>query len=247
MKLQILHRDEHCVVINKPAGLLVHRSRIAKRETEFALQILRDQIGQPVYPAHRLDRPTSGVLVFALSSEVARAFGEIFAQRRVVKRYIALVRGYSAAELTIDAPLKEVQDRKSDRRARRDKPPQSATSELRTIRQIELPWGLSRYPTSRYSLVELRPKTGRRHQLRRHLKLIAKPIIGDSEHGDHRHNHHFRDTLSISRMLLVARELELRHPVTGEALHWRAPLGEEFRRVFQLFGWRDLALNPGKL
>ena len=175
--LPILYRDERLVVVDKPSGLLVHRSPIDRHETRFALQILRDQLGQRVYAIHRLDKGTSGVLAFGLNPDTAREYGAIFAQRSVVKTYVALVRGWPAVGGTIDRPLAAVEDERSGPPS--TEPRESQTS-FRRIATFELPVCVVRYPTSRYALVELRPHTGRRHQLRRHLAGESHPIVGDS-------------------------------------------------------------------
>ncbi|PCI72897.1 MAG: tRNA pseudouridine(65) synthase TruC [Gammaproteobacteria bacterium] len=229
--LPILYRDEYIVVIDKPSGLLVHRSMIDKHETRFALQMTRDQIGQYVYPVHRLDKPTSGVLVMALSSEIAAKLNQQFTQKTITKNYIALVRGFTLAEGTIDYALKEVLDKMTDKRAQQDKPPQEAITHYKTLWQVEVPFAVGRYPTARYSLISLRPETGRKHQLRRHLKHIFHPIVGDTTHGDGKHNTMFRERFSLNRLLLVAKEMSFEHPVTGELIKLSASMGEEFEKV----------------
>lgn len=231
--LSILYRDEHLVAIDKPEGLLVHRSLIDRSEKRYALQLLRDQLGQRVYPAHRLDRPTSGVLLFALDRETARRLGEIFSGREASKRYLALVRGWAPECLRIDHPLKEELDRTTDSLADGDKEPQSAVTGIRTLERFELDAALGRYPRSRYSLVEAMPETGRKHQIRRHLKHIFHPVIGDTTHGEGRHNRFFRETLDCGRMLLAAVELSLLHPVTGENLEIRGGPGRQFEAVLE--------------
>ena len=232
--LPILYQDEHIVVIDKPSGLLVHRSMIDKHETRFALQMTRDQIGQYVYPVHRLDKPTSGVLVMALSSEIAAKLNEQFTQKIITKKYIALVRGYTLAEDTIDYALKEELDKMTDKKAQQDKPAQEAITHYKTLWQGEVPIAVGRYPTARYSLISLSPETGRKHQLRRHMKHIFHPIVGDTTHGDGKHNTMFREQFTLSRLLLVAKEMSFEHPVTGELIELSASMGEEFEKV--LFG-----------
>ncbi len=239
--LPILYRDAALIAIHKPAGLLVHRSHIDRHETRFALQMLRDQIGQHVYPVHRLDKPTSGVLLFALSSEVARLVSDQFAQQAVEKCYWAVVRGYAPEQGVIDHALKEKLDKITDRRARRDKPPQPAVTEFRRLATVELPYCVDRYPQSRYSLVEARPKTGRKHQLRRHLKHISHPIIGDPKYGKSSHNRFFQDQFDSHRLLLACTELALTHPLRGERLVIHAPLQENFQEILLQLGWHDLA------
>ena len=191
--LPILYQDEHIVVIDKPSGLLVHRSMIDKHETRFALQMTRDQIGQYVYPVHRLDKPTSGILVMGLSSEVAAKLSEQFAQKAITKKYIALVRGYTLDAGCIDYALKEQLDKMTDKQAQQDKPAQEAVTHYKTLWHGEVPIAVGRYSTSRYSLLSLTPETGRKHQLRRHMKHIFHPIVGDTTHGDGKHNNMFRE------------------------------------------------------
>ena len=229
--LPILYQDEHLVVIDKPSGLLVHRSMIDKHETQFALQMTRDQIGQYVYPVHRLDKPTSGVLVMALSSEVAAKLTEQFTQKLIKKRYVALVRGYTSEEGIIDYALKEKLDKMTDRKAQQDKPAQDAITHYKSLWQGELAIPVGRYPSARYSLISLTPKTGRKHQIRRHMKHIFHPIVGDTTYGDGKHNNMYRDKFALSRLLLVAKELIFEHPVSGESIKLTASLGEEFDRV----------------
>jgi len=235
--LDILYRDEWLVAINKPAGLLVHRSMIDKHETRFAMQMLRDQIGQPVYPIHRLDKPTSGVLLFALNSDTARKIGDIFSAHETEKEYLAVVRGYTNEQGIIDYPLKEELDKKSDRKAQQDKEAQEAVSEYRRLGTVELPHPVGRYDTARYSLLSVKPKTGRRHQIRRHLKHIFHPIVGDTTHGDGKQNAFFRDDLNCHRLLLASTSLSFPHPETGEHIVIRAPLEDSFSEVIDTLGW----------
>lgn len=234
--LTVLYQDKYIVIIDKPSGLLVHRSMIDKKETRFALQMTRNQIGQYVYPVHRLDKPTSGVLLMALSAEIAAKLTEQFTQKQVKKTYVALVRGYTDNEGTIDYPLKEELDKITDRKARKDKPAQEAITHYKTLWQGEIPEPVGRYATARYSLVSLFPETGRKHQIRRHMKHIFHPIVGDTTHGDGKHNTLFREKFALSRLLLVAKEISFQHPVTSEAMSISAPFGEEFESILSSLG-----------
>ena len=234
--LNILYRDDMLIAIDKPSGLLVHRSLIDKHETRFAIQLLRDQIGQRVYPLHRLDKPTSGVLLFALTEEAARVMGAVFERNAVQKNYLAVVRGYTAEQACIDYPLREELDRMTDARAQQDKPAQPAITDYRRLATLELDIPDSRHPTSRYSLLSVTPRTGRKHQIRRHMKHIFHPIIGDTTHGDGRHNRIFREHLHCQRLLLCARELRFTHPDSGAPILIQAPLDAEFQRIVALFG-----------
>jgi tRNA pseudouridine65 synthase len=237
MALEILYQDEQLVAIDKPAGLLVHRSKIDRHETRFAIQLLRDQIGQYVYPLHRLDKPTSGVLMFALDPETARRMTEQFTQRTVVKQYLAVVRGYTDEQGCIDKPLREALDPATDSRARQIKEAQQARTDYTMLAQAELPEPVRPYPTSRYSLLRLRPATGRRHQIRRHLNHIAHPIIGDVNHGDRYHNQFFRRQFNCNRLLLMAQSLEFTHPKTQARIRLDAKMDEIFTRVVEGLGW----------
>jgi tRNA pseudouridine65 synthase len=235
--LPILFRDEHLVAIDKPAGLLVHRSALDRHERRFALQMLRDQIGCHVYAVHRLDRATSGVLLFALSSGVAQSLSATFAERRVGKRYLAVVRGHPPLQGAIDHPLRQFADDDEIGDDAATPAIRQAVTRYRRIASIELPYAVAPYPHSRYALLELAPLTGRHHQLRRHLKHIAHPIIGDTTHGKAAHNRLFRSVLGCRRMLLACTELRFAHPVSGGPLRVVAPLAGEFLRLVERLQW----------
>jgi len=239
--LPILYRDDWLIAIHKPAGLLVHRSALDRHETRFALQILRDQIGRTVWPLHRLDKGTSGLLLFALDREVARALSGQFERGEVAKTYLAVVRGQPPEAGEIDHPLARMAD---EHAGISGGPPQSALTRYRRLATVELPYRVDRYPSSRYALLELKPLTGRRHQLRRHLKHIAHPIIGDATHGKGRHNRLFQELFDCRRLLLAATEMRLTHPVSGVELCLTAPLAEDFLRVVKQLGWGE-AVRPG--
>ncbi len=232
-ELNILYQDEYLVAIDKPSGLLVHRSLIDKHETEFAMQMVREQIGQKVFTVHRLDRPTSGVLIFALSSEVARQLNEQFAAQSIEKTYLAIVRGHSPQNGKIDYALKEKLDKIADKMAKKDKAPQSAITYYEQLAQVELPFSVSRYPTARYSLVKLSPKTGRKHQLRRHMAHINHPIVGDTTHGDGKHNAFIRQQYDFNRLALTCISMSLLHPFTGRVLKISAPLDKNISQLLE--------------
>ncbi|MFM7024507.1 MAG: pseudouridine synthase [Limnohabitans sp.] len=223
--LEILYLDDYLAIVNKPAGWLVHRTPLDKGESRFVLQALRDQIGQPVWPVHRLDKGTSGVLVFALSAEVARAMGDAFESGHGLhKTYRAIVRGWPADEQFIDHPLKRMPD---DMRSQREAI-QSAQTRLQTLGRGELPIPQGAFASLRWAEVKLQPLTGRRHQLRRHMKHIAHPILGDATHGKGPLNRAVAAHLGVSRLWLHALVLQLQHPVSGEPLLLQAVPGQEW-------------------
>lgn len=231
MLLSIIYQDEYIVAINKPSGLLVHRSMLDKHETQFAVQLLRDQIGQHVFPVHRLDRPTSGVLVFAMSADIARKLGEQFASQLINKTYLAIVRGHIKDEGIIEYALKEKLDKIADRMAKQDKPAQEAVTLFNRLDKFELPFAVGRYASARYSLVQLTPKTGRKHQLRRHLAHINHPIVGDTAHGDGKHNIFLRQQFNFNRLALTCKSMQLTHPISEKPLVLSSDLD---RNIFTL-------------
>lgn len=235
--LEILYQDEYLVAINKPSGLLVHKSPIDKHETQFALQLLRDQIGQYVYPIHRLDKPTSGVLLFALDAQTAQSMSELFRSSRVDKEYVAIVRGFTEEASMIDYPLKQMLDTKEQKIQGVTKEEQEAQTYFKRLATVELPFPVSRYPVARYSLIKLLPKTGRKHQLRRHMKHIFHPIVGDTKHGRGEHNKLFRDKFSCHRLLLHSNRLKFSHPINQKEIVIEASLDDSFKALFDAFDW----------
>jgi tRNA pseudouridine65 synthase len=241
--MQILYQDDYLIAVNKPAGLLVHRSRIAAQENRFAMQLLRDMIGQRVYPVHRLDKPASGVLLFALQKQTATEMVNLFASGNVEKTYLAVVRGYTEESGMIDYPLKEQHDKMMDALANHDKPAQSAVTEYRRLAIVELPFAVGRYSRSRYSLISVNPLTGRKHQIRRHMKHIFHPIIGDTTHGDGKHNIMFREKLSCQQLLLHALRISFLHPCLNIPLCIEAPLDDTTKSLFNRIGWREALIT----
>lgn len=236
--LEILFQDEYIVAVNKPAGMLVHRSWLDKHETLFVMQTLRDQIGQHVYPLHRLDRPTSGVLIFALSSEIAADMMPMFANHEMEKTYHAIVRGWIEEAGVLDYPLKEELDKIADKFASEKQEAKDAITAYRPLAKVELPYSTGRFPTTRYCLMEMKPKTGRKHQLRRHMAHLRHPIVGDTSHGDGKHNRLFRQQFDARRLLLHASKLEFIHPYSKQAMVIEAPLDEIWQGLMNEFGWK---------
>ena len=235
--LEILYQDDVLVAVNKPAGMLVHRSWLDRHETQFVMQTLRDQIGQLVYPIHRLDRPTSGVLLFALNSEIANLLCLQFEQKQTEKQYLAVVRGYVTGHGEIDYPLKIQLDKIADKFSQQDKAPQSAVTFYEGLQTVEMPYGVGRYATSRYSLVRLIPQTGRKHQLRRHMKHIFHPILGDTQYGDLHQNRALMEHTGCARLLLHAEKLTFVHPLTQRPMTIQAGLDAQWQNLMQTFQW----------
>lgn len=224
--LQIIYRDEHLIAINKPHGLLVHRSSIAADASEFALQLLRDQVGQKVNPAHRIDRKTGGVLLFAFNKQTEIAMQQQFMDNQVQKKYLAIVRGHTPDSQDIDYALRKENGTLQD-----------AFTTYTTLKRAELDVPFGAHATSRYSLVEAVPATGRMHQLRKHFSHIFHPIIGDRTHGCNKQNKLFKEKWGMETMLLHAAHLGFTHPVSGEPIAIQADLQPEFVKAMQLMGW----------
>ncbi len=226
MHLPIIFQDEHYVAINKPHNLLVHRSPIAADESIFALQLLRDQIKQWVVPCHRIDRKTAGVLLFALNQEASKAMNKQFEERSCHKKYIILVRGFVPESGTADRQLANENGVLKD-----------AVTHYKCLEQIELEIPVSRYPTSRYSLVEVTPETGRMHQIRRHFAQMRHYLVGDKTYGECKQNKMFEQRFGLNTMLLHAQELGFVHPFTQENILIKAPLSDTFSRIIDEMGF----------
>ncbi len=231
LALPIVYQDPDFVAVDKPHGLLVHRTHLSGSR-DAALQRLRNQLGQRVYPVHRLDRPTSGVLLFALNPDAARALAQLFEERRVRKHYLAVCRGWTPADGLIDYPVGDGQE------------PQPAVTRYRRRATVELPIPVGPYPAARYSLVDVWPETGRMHQIRRHFAHIRHPLIGDTTHGEGRHNRLFREHFQCYQLLLRADALHFPHPRHGSDIHITAPLPDAWRALFRALGWEQTAAQP---
>jgi tRNA pseudouridine65 synthase len=227
--LEIIFEDEQLVAINKPHGLLVHPSPIARDAQFFALQLLRDQLGQHVYPVHRLDRKTGGVLLFAKNPAVSPRLQALFAEGKVDKTYLAIVRGYTDEQGEIDYPL-----RKGNGHL------QEAFTAYRRLARAELPVPSGRHQTSRYSLLEIKPRTGRMHQIRRHMAHILHPIIADRPHGCNKQNRLFKERWQMDTMMLHACSICFTHPLSNKKIHIRAEVQGEFTRMLNMMNWPEL-------
>jgi len=202
--VRLLYRDDELAVLDKPSGLLVHRGWANDRDV--AVGRARAVLGAFVFPVHRLDRGASGALLFALSGAVAAALQELFESGEIEKRYLAIVRGVVPDQAVIDHPIPR----------REGGPRVPAVTE---IRRVSAGW--------RVSLVEARPRTGRLHQVRRHLKHLGHPILGDSNYGDLRVNRAARDEHGLDRLALHAAGLRFMNPVTHAEIAVDSPLPED--------------------
>ena len=229
MSFRILHQDPFLVAVDKPAGFHVHPPEdptVHISQSVNCLAILRRQLDRFIYPVHRLDCATSGVLIFALDSESASKLATQFREREIQKTYYAVARGWVSDAEMIDRPLKS-EDRQSEL---------PSVTRIGCFARIEMPHSVGRYSSARYSLVRAEPETGRLHQIRRHLAGSGHPIVGDSVHGDGAHNRYFRNELKIPSLLLKAQSLKLRHPRTEEPLFLESRWTGKWHRVFDLFG-----------
>ncbi|MGQ8366287.1 pseudouridine synthase [Glaciecola sp. 1036] len=238
--INIEFEDECLVVVNKPANMLVHRSAIDRRETVFLMQTLRDQLNCHVYPLHRLDKPTSGLVLFAKSSEIASQLQPQFEQQLIEKHYIAVVRGFVHEAKEIDYPLVEKLDKMTDNLDKQNLA-KAAITNLLPLATLEIDKPVSRYPKARFSLVNLKPITGRKHQLRRHMAHIRHPIIGDTTHGDGKQNRFAREELNFHRLALHAYSMMFTHPVTLQKIAVMAKIDGELKALVKTFS--ELGIN----
>ena len=224
--MNVLFADDRLAVVDKPAGLMVHDSALARGETDFAADRLREQFGKPIFLVHRLDRATSGCLLLAFDRDTASALGKQLMAGGVEKDYWAICRGWPAeARFSIDHPL----DGGPGKPVKK-----AAVTDFEVLATCELAIPSQGFDTSRYALLCAHPRTGRFRQIRRHLKHAFHHLIGDSSHGDGRHNRAFR-AMGIHRMLLHARRLAFTHPHSGAQVEAIAPPDHEFAKALALF------------
>jgi tRNA pseudouridine65 synthase len=229
MTIAVLYVDSYLAVVNKPAGLMAHASPMARGEDDFLVDRLREQFAAPVHLVHRLDRATSGCLLVAFDREIAAALGRVFMSREVRKDYLAVCRGWPAERLRVDHPL-------DGGPGKPEKKP--AVTEIERLATAEIALPSAQHSTSRYALLNCSPETGRYRQIRRHLKHLSHHLVGDSSHGDGRHNRSFR-MLGVHRMLLHAWRLQIAHPIDGRTLETIAPWDAEWAKAMRILGWDD--------
>lgn len=241
--LNIVYEDDALLVVDKPAGLLMHPSWLDRRETDTlagrvkAYYCANGAEALKVHTVHRLDRPTSGLVVIAKSDAVAKQLAEQFAQHSVQKTYWAICRGFCPEVQTIDYPLKEEHDKIADKFADDSKPAQPAITEFKRLGICEMAQPVSRYAKARYSWVEVMPKTGRKHQIRRHFKHIRHPLLGDSRHGCRHNNTVWNGDFGFDGLALRAVGLDFNHPVTGQRVELKAVENKNWQRWLSFFSW----------
>ena len=227
--MEILFEDEYIVVINKPNNFIIHESHYSRNIREITLiQFLTNQLGYSVYPAHRLDRKTSGVIIFLKDKQYVQQFQELFTNKEITKTYFAIVRGFSPATGIIDTPVKN-----DDTGIYKE-----ALTHYQSITNIELNIPVTPYAKSRYSLIQLNPQTGRMHQLRKHMSKINHPIVGDYKYGDRFHNRMFETEFDCIYMFLHAYRLEFTHPISLQKMDIKAAYPSDWQKVFHKFNWK---------
>lgn len=239
--LEIVFEDEWLLGVNKPAGLLVHPSWITAADEPTLMGLLKTHTGaDKLHTIHRLDRATSGIILVGKNLELTQALQAQFLQRSISKTYLATVRGWTEDAEVIDYPLVPKRDKFAEPLAQENPEPKEAVSAYRTLGRVELDIPIGPYPKARYSLVEVKPTTGRKHQIRRHMKHILHPIVGDTKYGEGRHNRLFRDHFDLHRMLLMATEIEFTHPASQARIKLGAGVDTQVHRLFTHFGWNGL-------
>lgn len=226
--LDIIYQDDHIVVVDKPQGMLVHRSKMAQDADTFLLQELRNQIGRRVNAVHRLDRKTSGLILFAFEGDITKQLQDQFLSKTVEKLYLAIVRGYFAGPLLLDYDLTDDRGRVQD-----------AVTHFDLIEQVEVDVPFGGHPTSRYSMISAMPETGRLHQIRKHLAHLRHPIIGDRPHGCNKQNKLFKERWAMTNMLLHAYRLSFDHPVDHRRLELRTPPPPVFQETSAMLGFNQ--------
>jgi tRNA pseudouridine65 synthase len=226
--IEIVFEDDYIVAVNKPNNFLVHQSHYARNITEITLlEKLQQQFGFPLYPVHRLDRKTSGIILLLKNKEFIPQFQELFTNNTIHKTYYAIVRGFAPETGKIDTPVKN-----DDTGVYKD-----ALTNYKTISSIELDIPVTPYEKSRYSLLKLMPETGRMHQLRKHLNKINHPIVGDYKYGDRFHNRMFETEFNCNYLFLHAYQIEFTHPLTHQKMCFTADFPLDWLLIFNVFNW----------
>lgn len=231
MNIEIIYQDEYCILVNKPNNVLVHHAHHSrnKSDEDSLLQLLKNQLGHKYYPIHRLDRKTSGIILLATKTEFVSKFQELFTQDQIQKTYYGVVRGHAPESRIIDSPVK---GRDADVY-------KEAETHLRLLEKITLEIPVKPYDTSRYSLVELQPKTGRMHQLRIHMSKISHPLINDAKYGDKNHDLMYEAEFGWGNLFLHAGSLTFKHPFTQKELLVKGSFSNDWISLFEKFQWKN--------
>lgn len=229
MIVEIIFEDETIIVVNKPNNVLIHNSYYARNIKDATiLELLQEQLGFPLYPVHRLDRKTSGVLLLAKQKQNVAIFQELFNSNTIEKTYIGIVRGFIEEPKIINTPVKN-----PDTQIYKD-----AETLCKPLQKVLLNIPVHPYETSRYSLVELKPSTGRMHQLRIHMNKISHPLVGDYKYGDRFHNRMFENKFDCHNMFLHAISLTFKHPLTRQNIEVKAKIPEDWVKIMKKFEWK---------
>ena len=231
MEIPIIYQDEFILCVSKPNNMLVHHAHHSRNvaDEKSLLQLLDAQIGGKFYPIHRLDRKTSGIILLAKETQYVSKFQDLFTAKEIQKTYYGVVRGFSPDTKIIDSPVK----------GRDANVHKEALTHLKTLEQVTLDVPVKPYDSSRYSLVELLPQTGRMHQLRVHCNKISHPLIGDTKYGDKNHDMMFDENFGWKNMFLHAGKLEFKHPFTEEVLFLKSSFSKDWIDLFKAFSWKN--------
>ncbi|MGV6861559.1 MAG: RluA family pseudouridine synthase [Putridiphycobacter sp.] len=234
--IPIKYEDEYCIIVNKPENVLVHHSYYARNiKDDSLLQLLRQQfLNQNFYPVHRLDRKTSGLLLLCKHKEDVHSFQNLFDSNKITKKYKALVRGFTNKSGQINTPIKNNETGIY----------KSALSIYKRLQTFEVNIPVKPYQTARYSLIEIEPKTGRTHQLRKHLNKIAHPIIGDHKYGNRHHNQMITEQFKIDNLFLQAFKLEFQHPILPKLVKVEIELPEFWANLFKDYQFQLSVIPP---
>ena len=231
MSLEIIYQDNYCLLVTKPNNVLVHHAHHSRNKIDEVslIQLIENQFGKRYYPIHRLDRKTSGIILLASKREYVASFQALFTNNEIQKIYYGVVRGFSQEHLIIDSPVKG-----RDALVYKD-----AETQLKLLDKIILEIPVKPYKSSRYSLVELKPKTGRMHQLRIHMNKVSTPLINDAKYGDKNHDLMYAEQFGWRNLFLHAGSLEFIHPFTNQKLTLRSSFSEDWIQLFQKFSWKN--------
>jgi tRNA pseudouridine65 synthase len=231
MSLEIIFKDSYCLLVTKPNNVLVHHAHHSRNKIDekSLVQLIEDQLGSRYFPIHRLDRKTSGIILLASKKEYVSAFQALFTNKQIKKIYYGVVRGYSQENRIIDSPVK----------GRDALVYKEAETHLKRLDKIELNIPVKPYDSSRYSLVELTPTTGRMHQLRIHMNKLSTPLINDAKYGDKNHDTMYREQFGWTNLFLHAGSLAFTHPFSNQELFLKSSFSNDWIQLFEKFYWKN--------